>query len=323
MTKLTQCLVKRLLDTFFVGFGLAFAVHFLVLPITTRDLVTLILNEYLHHLKSVFDAQRDFIISLRNRDRGIHETSSGSETEIESSGSKKASWPEAEAWRSATADATEDQVKIHSQIRYVKREFTWSKLRAQDYVSIMKLMKNILVPIAGMDTAVQLADRVEKSGDWSSMEATTVPPVSGATSDDTLARSEEELWKQFIEKLHCSAFGLWDAMLQGLDYAFFTLQITRKPAFSTKEELLARTSSEAGGFTAFLEQTIQDFLTAREEPLKEWCRFTGQDDAAGATSKNPLSQRHQSQLYLILNVSETPSLFDRPSLIYPRSSTAS
>jgi len=191
----------------------------------------------------------------------------------------------------------------------VKREFTWSKLRAEDFVSIMKLMKNILVPIAGMETAVQLADRVEKLGGWSSMEASSVAPVSEDTSNDAPTRSEEELWKQFFERLHNSAFGLWDAMLQGLDYALYTLKITRKPAFFTKEELLARTSSEAGGIAGFLEHTIQDFLIAREEPLREWCRSTGQDDVPGATSKNPLSQRHQSQLYLILNVSGTSAAF--------------
>jgi hypothetical protein len=265
----------------------------------------MILNEYLHHLKSTLDGQRDFITSLHNRDWSSREASSGSETENESSAGKRSSWPEAEAWRSATAEATEDQVKIHSQIRYVKREFTWSKLRADDFVSIMKLMKNILVPITGMETVVQLADRVEKLGGWGSIEASSATQVPGAPSDETLIKSEEELWKQFFEKLHNSAYLLWEAMLQGLDYAFFTLQITRKPAFSTKEELLARgtTSTEGGGFAVFLEQTIQDFLTAREEPLKEWCHLTGQDDVPGATSKNPLSQRHQSQLYLILNVS--------------------
>lgn len=273
--------------------------------------MTLILNEYLHHLKSVLDAQRDFIKSLHSRDWLTRDTSSGSETEDESSTGRGSPWPEAEAWRSATTKATEDQVKIHSQIRYVKREFTWSKLRAGDFVSIMKLMKNILVPVTGMETVVQLAHRVEKLGGWGSIEASPAVTVSGTTSSgDKPIGSEEELWKLFFLNLHNSTHDLCEAMLQGLDYAFFTLQITRKPAFSTKEELLARgtTTAEGGGFRNFLEQTIQDFLTAREGPLKDWCRFTGQGDVPAATLKNPLSQRHQSQLYLILNVSRNGSI---------------
>lgn len=266
----------------------------------------MVLNEYLHHLKSILDAQRDFIKSLHTRDWSTRETSSGSETDNESSAGNKSSWPEAAAWRSATAEATEDQVKIHSQIRYVKREFTWSKLSAGDFVSIMKLMKNILVPVTGMETVVQLAHRVEKLGGWGSIEPGRTLPRSGTTTPDEMPiQDEQELWKNFFLNLSESLHDLWEAMLQGLDYAFFTLQITRKPAFFTKEELLARgtATTEGGSFATFLEQTIQDFLTAREEPLKEWCRLTGQDGVPGATSKNPLSQRHQSQLYLILNVS--------------------
>lgn len=273
--------------------------------------MTLILNEYLHHLKSILDAQRDFIKSLHSRDWITRDASSGSETEDESSFGRSSSWPEAEAWRSATTKATEDQVKIHSQIRYVKREFTWSKLRAGDFVSIMKLMKNILVPVTGMETVVQLAHRVEKLGGWGSIEASRAVTVPGTTaSGDKPIRSEEELWKMFFVNLHDSTHDLCEAMLQGLDYAFFTLQITRKPAFSTKEELLARgtTTTGGGGFGNLLEKIIQDFLTAREAPLKEWCHFTGQGDVPAATSKNPLGQRHQSQLYLILNVSRKDTM---------------
>ncbi|KIX06506.1 uncharacterized protein Z518_04482 [Rhinocladiella mackenziei CBS 650.93] len=298
-------LTRFLLDTFFVGFGIAFAVHFVVLPITTRDLVTLMLNEYLHHLKVVFDAQGALIHSLPARDWGVVSGTSSLEGESDNSNPDEriTPWPEADTWRTATAAATESQVKIHSEMRYVKREFAWSKLAATDFVCITKLLKNILVPVAGMETVIQVGDRVEKQGGWASMK----PPKDGSSSgvsEPSMDEEEKERWGWFFDQIHEPYKQLERAMIDGLDYAFHTMGITKKPMFSTSPELEARgaDSLDGKGFAKYLEGTIDNFLTEREGPLREWCRLNGMDDSKETSSRKLLHQRHRSQLYLILDL---------------------
>src|ERR1700742_4149013 len=170
MTSLIM-IVKRLLDTFFVGFGLAFAVHFVILPITSMDLVTLILNEYLHVLKGVIDAKSALLISIPSRDWNNVSKASSVESDSEAGDpvERLTPWPEADKWRALTTAATECQIKIQSEMRYVKRELTFSRLSGKDYSCIVKLLRNILVPISGLETVIQVNDRVERKGGWTSV----------------------------------------------------------------------------------------------------------------------------------------------------------
>ncbi|EXJ61463.1 uncharacterized protein A1O5_11779 [Cladophialophora psammophila CBS 110553] len=298
-------LMRRLLDTFFVGFGLAFAVHFVVLPLTTRDLATLILNEYLHVLKSVIDAKAALLISLPSRDwnAGSKASSLGSDSEGGDPNERLTSWPEADKWRALAAEATECQVKIQSEMRYVKREVTFGKLSGKDFSSITKLLRNILIPIAGLETVIQVNDRVEKQGGWTS--AKTHKDGSGSEiSDRALNDIEKERWSWLFGQVDGAFKLLWQAMIEGLDYAFFTLQITKKPAFTTKAELEARAaeSRDGKGFARYLEMTINKFLAEREGPLKEWCRMNETEETTDQSAERSAHQRHSSQLYLLLDL---------------------
>ncbi|KAK7894782.1 hypothetical protein LTR67_005521 [Exophiala xenobiotica] len=290
-------LTRRLLDCFFVGFGIAFAVHFVVLPITTRDLTTIILGEYLHYLKAILDAQAQLVESLPSREwtAGNTARSVGSDSDHSSNG-RLTEWPEADTWRAATAGAAECQVKIHAELRYVKREITWSNLAARDFKCVSKILRNILIPIAGMETIIQASDRVEKLGGWTAMN---IP--KGAGSDFSDSDQEKKTWGWLFGQLHDPFQDLCKAMVEGLDYSFFTLGFTRKPAFSTKEELEAH-SFDVGGFAGYLQKTIDDFLKAREGPLKEWCSINGMDALADPNARPAIQQRGRSQLYLILDL---------------------
>ncbi len=305
----------------------------MVIPVTTRDAVTLVLNEYLHHLKSALDAQAQLVGSLPSR--GWAATTNnvggrfGSDTtdssQLDDSSDRVTAWPEADNWKAAVSAATECQVKIHSELRYVKREFAWSKLAAGDFVSISKLLRSILVPVAGLDSVIQACDRVEKMGGWPSTKMSAKqqqPPSQSYTSAHSGEEGDEEQeddderqdWSWLLGQLHEPFQRLWQAMIEGLDYTFFKLGITRKPAFCTKEELEAKGNFDPGdgggdktGFATYLARTIDDFLREREQPLKEWCRLNGLDGEAASTLGRNVSrqmpQRATSQLYLILDVS--------------------
>ena len=158
------------------------------------------------------------------------------------------------------------------------------------------MLRNILIPIAGMETIIQASDRVEKLGGWTAMNIS-----KGAGSDFSNSDQEKQTWGWLFGQLHEPFHKLCKAMIEGLDYAFFTLGFTRKPAFSTKEELEA-CSADGEGFAAYLQKTIDDFLRAREGPLKEWCSMNGMDALADPNARPAIQQRSRSQLYLILDV---------------------
>jgi hypothetical protein len=296
--------VRRLLDTFFVGFGLAFAVHFVVLPITCEDLVTIVLNEYLHVLKKVIDAKAELLISVPSRDWNTNKANSeGSDSDAGTPSDRMTPWPEADKWTALTAIATECQIKIQSEMRYVKREVTFSRLNGKDYSSISKLLRNILIPISGLETVIHVNDRVEKQGGWTSARANNKDDSGSEGYDRSLKEIERERWASLFTKIDPAFKLLWKAMIEGLDYAFYTLRITKKPAFSTKAELEARAveSSEGEGFAQYLENTINHFLVEREGPLREWCTQSGMDESQ--ISNRSAHLRHTSHLYLLLDVS--------------------
>ena len=187
----------------------------------------------------------------------------------------------------------------------MKREITFSKLSGKDYSCIAKLLRNILIPITGLETVIQVNDRVEKQGGWTSLR--THKDGSGfEMSDQSLSDAERERWSLLFGQVNPAFKLLWTAMIEGLDYAFYTLRITKKPAFATKEGLEGRAAdpTEKKGFAKYLEKTINHFLTERERPLKEWCRLNGMEESQ--VSNKSAHQRHASQLYLLLDVSLQP-----------------
>lgn len=264
----------------------------------------MILNEYLHHLVSTFNAQAQLIESLPSRQLATSTTapSIGSDSD-KSSADRITEWPEADKWRVAAAAATECQVKIQSEMRYVKREIAWSKLAAKDFDCVSKLLRNVLISTGGMETIIQASDRLEKMGGWSSAE-----PFKGTTSKMVDQSQEQQSLSHLFLQLRQPSQQLITAMIEGLDYAFFTLCFTRKPAFGTREDFEARkvTSSDGKGFAGHLERTIDDFLKAREGPLKDWCNMNGLDTIAGPETPAAFRQRSRSQLYLTLDVSTMP-----------------
>ncbi len=259
--------------------------------------------EYLHHLKAVLDAQDKFAASLPTRDwygKNGSRCSDGGIDNRDNTGKRLTPWPEADALRAATAKATECQLKIQSELRYVKREMAWGKLEAKDFVSIVKLLKNILIPILGTESLVDIADRNEKQGGWASVRTRGDEPVP------ELKSVEVEQWQRLFDQLRAPVHQLLQAMIEGLDYAFCALEFTKSTTKTDPEARGFDYSPEGRGIATYLEKMIQNFLKEREGPMKEWCRLNDLDHFVERHSKNPLFQRHQSQLYVVLYVRILP-----------------
>jgi hypothetical protein len=267
----------------------------------------------LQAFKTVLKAQSQFMLSLPTR--GWYDTQdspkrldSRSDNEYNSH-QRTAPWPEADGLKRATMNVAEAQIQIQSELRYAKREVGWGKLGAKDFGMLSRLLKNILLPVFGMESLVEVTDRIEKRGGWRSFRASMAAHTMTESELNALEEKEKEQWRWIFEQLRCPVRQLLQAMIEGLDHFTYALEFAKRPA-SSKLDLEAKgLDSQPGGkgFAAHLEKAIQDFLEQRKGPLKEWCTSKGMDDPSQKNSMKPsdypLHQRHQAQLYLFLDVS--------------------
>jgi hypothetical protein len=302
-----------LLETFFTGFGISAAVSIFIIPFTSRDIVSMRIAKGLQGFKIALEAQSQFMLSLPTRDWYGNQDGSkrldGRSGNDYNSHQRTVPWPEADALKRATMDIAEAQVKIQSELRYAKREAGWAKLGAKDFGMLDRLLKNILLPVLGMESLVAVTDRIEKRGGWPSFRVSTADHTMTESELNALEEKEKEQWRWIFEQLRGPVRQLLQAMIEGLDHSTYALEFAKRPA-SSKTDLEAKgLDSQPGGkgFAVHLEKMIQDFLEQREGPLKEWCASKGMDDPSQKNSMKPLDyplhQRHQAQLFLFLDVS--------------------
>jgi hypothetical protein len=277
-------------------------------------MISMFVAEELQGLKTVLAVHSQYMLSLPARDwYGTNNSPPDAKSEscTESWFSARAKpWPEADALKKVTADVTELQVKIQSELRYAKREVSWGKLPAKDIVTTCRLLKNILVPVFGMESLTAVTDRIEKRGGWGALGVPNTVDSLTASDVNALEDKEKWQWKDILEKMNYPVIQLQRTMVEGLDHSLYTLELAKRPAPSVATDLEANSlecSPGEKGFAKYLENTIQDFLGLGEGLLNEWCIEKGMDAPSQMStmepSDYPLHERHQSQLYFILDVS--------------------
>lgn len=271
------------------------------------------ITQELHAFKKLVQIQRLYMLSLPTRDwygnkENISTASADSRSDNESwFPSKVKAWPEADILNNITRDIAQLQVKMQSELRFAKCEFAWGKLGSKDMVRICRLLRNVLVPTLAIESVTGIIHRIETRGGWGSLGI----PGSGEILTESELTSQNEMdkeqWNQMLDKFNGRMKYLQQTMMEGFDHILYTLELA-KPALST-----ARSDLEANGpgcspgekgFAKYLENTIQDVQSQRDEPLKQWCAQKGLDDPVRLGDLELASdERHQSQLYFVLDVS--------------------
>ncbi|KAJ5770975.1 uncharacterized protein N7511_003026 [Penicillium nucicola] len=279
--KEAETLVTHLLESFFVGFGISAATNLLIVPFTSRNIVTMLMTRELHGLKAALGALGQYLASLPRRDwygneYAPNDHDSGRD-DYHSSPTSTSPWTEAEALKNILTSVTTLQAKSQSELRYAKVEATWGKLDAKDLETISLLQRDILFPILGMECLSYATNRIEKRGGW--------------------------------EALCDRAQRLQKGMIVGLDESLYALQFGKRPASSVTTDLEANGdnfSPAHGDWAAHCEGMIQQFLKERQGPLEDWCASKGMNDSSQqnyTTQQDyPLHQRHLSQVQLVLDL---------------------
>ena len=328
---------KRLLEAFLTGFAIASGVSFFVFPLTSRTVVFKTSAGYIGALRGALKAQSGYLESLENKDTfGVPQKA---EKEASDDHQKRHGvhhqrkriapqpTPEAKALKVAVAALAELDGKINGDAAFAKREMAYGKFDASEISELIKLMRQILLPVIGLSSVADIFDRIAERRGWK----TTTENDSDKPKRSLEVKDEEKTrWSEIMRTLHHPFEILTGATDQGLQHALYTLELEKRP----KKERRLQTSEDTNGgspdleakgdivepgdkgFADSLSAKIDQFHDQRKLTLDTWCRQQGMESKKGQ-SEDPLhrgseigmasteDQRNQRQLYLILYVSLT------------------
>ncbi|KAJ5544260.1 hypothetical protein N7513_007071 [Penicillium frequentans] len=272
-------LIKHLVETFFAGFGLAAAVNVIIIPLTSRKIVSMHMAENFNAIQRALGAQREFTQSLSLGDwlfmHGKPDVSQQDTT---------TSWPEANSLKNTTMEATIALGKVTSEMRYAKREVGWGYLGPKELANINHLLKRLMAAMLWMESLAKVTRRIPH----------LLNQVESMSHEE-----EQQKWCWLFEQRHGPTEQLIQAMKEGLDHSVHMLRLSKAPAISQSDIEANRDHTRA-----YLEETIDSFLRERQSPLDTWLSWTGirQSSELSKGVNTRQRERYLFQLYFLLDL---------------------
>lgn len=303
--------MKRLLEAFLTGFGIATGVHFIIFPTSSRKVVFKEMTGYLMCLTEMMKAQTAYMASIEDIDPvKVRESQ-----EKEAANSKKRGktsiipspmeTPASLKLTEVLNRTIELHTKLHGDITPAKREFAFGKLESHDLTELWKLLRMVFVPIIGLNVSINLLKRRAVDMDWAHKGST---------------KEEEELRQEQLENLHFLVKQLHEPFARmtteieaAILHVLITLELVKPPKKQKDEE--SDGNLPVPGSPAFAEsykKKVDDLYHQKERKLVEWCKEHSielPDDFFESTFVRPESlkvpdenvrERFQKQLFLTL-----------------------
>ena len=341
---------KRLLEAFLAGFAIAAGVSLLIFPSTSRKVVFKEMADYIGALRGCLKAQVGYMHSLEHTDMFSPPSGTGDNTEgdgkedhrfhrhkAKKQGAEMS--PEAKTLKDAIGGLGVLHGKLHGDLHFAKKEIACGKLKADDLSEVFRLFRNIMLPMVGMGTIVDIFERIAemRGGKTGDAEQT----VAGNEEDDLTEngeaskQQEKGQWNEIMKSLHGPFEAMTQAIDEGMEHVLYTLELAKAPegakrsngstdgtASPADEDVEAKGGAiKPGqtGFVTYLERKIDEFYKQREVTLQTWCKLKGinvpSNIDSGSLQPAPSinvkvegliqHRRNQQQLYLILYVSSS------------------
>lgn len=306
-----EAFVKRMLETFLTGIGIAAGVSFFIVPMTSRQIAAKQMAALLGLMKATMNAHSQYMGSLTQHDSQIN----GNGSDGKGGPRSPTLSNEAKALQGLRNTLAGLFGKLNLELIFARKEIAWGYLRPHHYSELLDQLRNIILPMAGMTTFIDIMQSVKDNN---------ARLADSAEADlDTLAaiqRLEDSEWDEVLQMSHDEAVKLKAVLSQGLTHISYQLKLVKQPKAATGDlEKSAGRPPAPGdtGFTAVLEEEITKFAHHRENALKRWCDHKGVelpsnfwDDPTQHCSMKDLknmtetvTQKHnQQQLYLILYI---------------------
>ncbi|KAK3296349.1 uncharacterized protein B0H64DRAFT_442667 [Chaetomium fimeti] len=310
-TAAAQAFVQQLMTAMLTALALALCVNLLVFPVSSRLVIFKELAGGIGLLRSLISLQKKYLASLKP-DATFD---AAMQTEVflgkgDGTAHKKEDEPKlskeaeaAKALEETGAKMRELAGKMHADLPFAKRDIAWGKLNAKDISELVKLFRNVYVPVLGMNTIIDIFKRFSERPDWDSAE--------GAPDEKEV---EKHVWNEVMKQVQEPFDILSEAVDQGLLHAALCLELVPRPKKKPSKPGKSGSSSsdidlEAGqepkpgdsGFALVLDAKVQAFYSRKGELLKKWVQERGINlDEESTDPSHFRSERDQVQLYIIL-----------------------
>jgi hypothetical protein len=310
-----QCesFIRRLLLAFLTGFGLATGVGLFILPITCRTVVVKEMTGYIALLKGAIGAHKAYIHSLEGSDvfgqtyiPAIGDDGNGKPK-------KPKAKPEIVAVKKMTAALQELHGKLNTDLPFAKREIAYGKLTPDDFESMFKHLRSILMPVIGLGSVMDLFERAAEVNHWDG---------EGSEEDEELRKIAAGEWNELFQYVHEPFDKIMQAMGEGLTHVLLRMQFASTPK---KKKGQNQDDAEAKGdaivpgdknFAEHFEKQAMDFYHSKEPTLRHWVESKGiklksdyfsdpetlNDDELRRLPSITTRKRDQRQLYMLLYV---------------------
>lgn len=327
-----ESFVKRLLETFLTGFGIAAGVSFFIFPMTSRTIATKQMAGFLKLLQLSLKSHTNYMTSISPEERRHPKAADLDHAPMtekkESEGAHKPrmfhhkataeSVKQSDAKLSAEAAAMKGALfqigslfgKLHVEIGFAKREIAFGKLLPEDFSEITDHLRDILLPIVGMTTFIDIMQSMKEK------KTSETELLESAETIEAIQQLRSEEWVEVFDMSKEQFKAINQAMQSGLTHISYVLELAKRPKAPANdvEKAAANPSPGSEGFATFLEDEIQKFYKHRQEVLQAWCERKSLklpqsfwDDPAQQYSIKDLSdestvrqRENQQQLYLIL-----------------------
>lgn len=310
--------IERLLKVFLTGQALATGVSLVVLPVSSRMLSHKQMVGVLNLMKSALSIHSAYLHGITTHH--AHETDavdeSGFAAITENNPQGFASIEKAEEDAKKLKFTLQQASQLFSQLKieisFAKKEIGWGKLVPEDFSRIWGHLQQILLPVAGLSTFVDILQSVKRQ----KSEAENL--ISDLNIVEAIRRLEAEEWRELVLESRGAFQEVKAALAGGLTHITYVLELVPRPKTGAKDvENNAPNVPEPGdpGFAAHLKARVEAFQQHREGTVQRWCEKKGIDvpvrfwedpsiqynfqDSASFQDVVRQKQNHQ-QLYLVL-----------------------
>jgi hypothetical protein len=309
-----RAFIQRLLECFLTGFALATVVSLVIFPVNCRTVVKKEITGYITALRGTLQAHKNYLQSLETSDVFSQWRTATLEDNTKTKLPEKK--PEIVVLKGLQSTYSQLHGKLHGDLPFAKREVAFGKLTPDDLEALFKHLRDIMMPLVGLGSLVDLFDRAAERHDWPREPGSSVPePEHEQAVDD---------WHGIMKSIHEPIAKIIQAMDGGLAHVMLKLHLT-KPAKFKKKGMGADEEAKAGlvlpgdaGYADYLEEMTEDFYNGKETTLRQWLQSKGvnvnnnffENSAMDSTTgmeelrkeATLIHHRHQHQLYIVLYI---------------------
>lgn len=306
-TAQAEAFIQRLLEAFLTGFAIATGVSLFIFPVSCRKVVSTEITVYLGALRGALKAHKGYFRSLETKD--MFRQMTYVEPENDEDEKKEQIRPEIKAVKEATAAFTQLHGKLTADLPFAKREFAYGRLTPDDYESIFKSLRIIMMPLTSVTSLIDIFERLAELNKWEKEK------------EDEIKQTVMEDWHHLMTFAHDPIQNILGTMDQGLEHVLIRLQLVKTPK---KKKGANDADTEAKGdmvkpgdkeFAAYFKAQSDEFYAGRDKILQYWLEWKGIDinenifaEQAEVNAQDTRlgdfesKRRQQRQLFLVLYI---------------------